>query len=138
MGKMKTIKANISTAKKRLDQTASDLKNLPRDKLLDHFRNEMKKRQIAWTAKGNPITEAELESGLREEWNKGNKIVYLEAGINFTELLAVGIEAINDTSGVYDPPIPKTFKRLVEKIGRNQQCPCGSGKKYKKCCGKDE
>lgn len=23
------------------------------------------------------------------------------------------------------------------KIGRNDQCPCGSGKKYKKCCGKD-
>ncbi|HHX32016.1 MAG TPA: SEC-C domain-containing protein, partial [Bacteroidales bacterium] len=26
-----------------------------------------------------------------------------------------------------------------EKIGRNDPCPCGSGKKYKKCClGKDE
>jgi uncharacterized protein YecA (UPF0149 family) len=23
----------------------------------------------------------------------------------------------------------------VEKIGRNDPCPCGSGKKYKKCCG---
>ena len=22
-----------------------------------------------------------------------------------------------------------------EKIGRNEPCPCGSGKKYKKCCG---
>ncbi len=24
------------------------------------------------------------------------------------------------------------------KIGRNDPCPCGSGKKYKKCCGKDK
>lgn len=24
----------------------------------------------------------------------------------------------------------------VEKTGRNDPCPCGSGKKYKKCCGK--
>lgn len=24
-----------------------------------------------------------------------------------------------------------------KKIGRNEPCPCGSGKKYKKCCGKD-
>ena len=24
-----------------------------------------------------------------------------------------------------------------EKIGRNDPCPCGSGKKYKKCCGRD-
>ncbi len=23
----------------------------------------------------------------------------------------------------------------VDKIGRNEDCPCGSGKKYKKCCG---
>lgn len=26
--------------------------------------------------------------------------------------------------------------RTVTKIGRNKNCPCGSGKKYKKCCGK--
>jgi preprotein translocase subunit SecA len=30
----------------------------------------------------------------------------------------------------------KTFVRQGEKIGRNDPCPCGSGKKYKKCCGK--
>ena len=26
--------------------------------------------------------------------------------------------------------------RSVNKVGRNENCPCGSGKKYKKCCGK--
>ena len=25
--------------------------------------------------------------------------------------------------------------RKAEKVGRNDLCPCGSGKKYKKCCG---
>lgn len=30
---------------------------------------------------------------------------------------------------------PKGAPRTVEKIGRNAPCPCGSGKKYKKCCG---
>lgn len=29
-----------------------------------------------------------------------------------------------------------TTVRNIEKIGRNHPCPCGSGKKYKKCCGK--
>jgi uncharacterized protein len=29
-----------------------------------------------------------------------------------------------------------TFRRLTPKIGRNDPCPCGSGKKYKYCCGK--
>lgn len=28
--------------------------------------------------------------------------------------------------------------RNENKVGRNDACPCGSGKKYKKCCGKDE
>jgi preprotein translocase subunit SecA len=31
---------------------------------------------------------------------------------------------------------PKTVRRQTDKIGRNAPCPCGSGKKYKKCCGK--
>ena len=31
---------------------------------------------------------------------------------------------------------PATIKRKGKKIGRNDPCPCGSGKKYKKCCGR--
>jgi len=27
--------------------------------------------------------------------------------------------------------------RTGAKVGRNQPCPCGSGKKYKQCCGKN-
>ncbi len=34
--------------------------------------------------------------------------------------------------GDTNPPVEQ---RRVEKIGRNDPCPCGSGKKYKKCCG---
>ena len=31
---------------------------------------------------------------------------------------------------------PKTERRQTRKIGPNEKCPCGSGKKYKYCCGK--
>ena len=31
---------------------------------------------------------------------------------------------------------PKPFIRTEDKVSRNDPCPCGSGKKYKKCCGK--
>ncbi len=31
---------------------------------------------------------------------------------------------------------PETFKRTEKKVGRNEACPCGSGKKYKHCHGK--
>ena len=30
----------------------------------------------------------------------------------------------------------ETFRRETPKVGRNDPCPCGSGKKFKKCCGK--
>ena len=32
------------------------------------------------------------------------------------------------------PQKPETFRRESAKIGRNEPCPCGSGKKYKNCC----
>ncbi len=31
---------------------------------------------------------------------------------------------------------PTTVRREGKKVGRNDPCPCGSGKKYKKCCGR--
>ena len=31
-----------------------------------------------------------------------------------------------------------TVRRTSRKIGRNDPCPCGSGKKYKNCCGRNE
>ncbi len=34
-----------------------------------------------------------------------------------------------------DTPKVQTTKRTGSKVGRNDSCPCGSGKKYKKCCG---
>ena len=33
-------------------------------------------------------------------------------------------------------PKPKVNKETNKKVGRNDPCPCGSGKKYKNCCGK--
>lgn len=34
-----------------------------------------------------------------------------------------------------DTPRPEPQRRSEKRIGRNDPCPCGSGKKYKKCCG---
>jgi preprotein translocase subunit SecA len=41
--------------------------------------------------------------------------------------------------GVAEPQAPKIelpIKRELPKVGRNDPCPCGSGKKYKNCCGR--
>jgi len=45
-------------------------------------------------------------------------------------------ELILSTSG--DVDTPATIRRTEEKVGRNDLCPCGSGKKYKHCHGKDK
>jgi preprotein translocase subunit SecA len=39
-------------------------------------------------------------------------------------------------SGAQGPAKPRPVQRKTQKIGRNAPCPCGSGKKYKKCCGR--
>jgi SEC-C motif-containing protein len=31
---------------------------------------------------------------------------------------------------------PAQYRRDAPKVGRNEPCPCGSGRKYKKCCGR--
>ena len=35
-----------------------------------------------------------------------------------------------------DMEIPETVRRSTPKVGRNDPCSCGSGKKYKNCCGR--
>ena len=57
------------------------------------------------------------------------------------EITGAGLEdtAINLVDGKITPKeggINKTVVNTEPKIGRNDPCPCGSGKKYKQCCGK--
>ncbi len=44
------------------------------------------------------------------------------------------IKPMPENAGSHTP----VKKDALQKIGRNDPCPCGSGKKYKKCCGADE
>ncbi len=39
-----------------------------------------------------------------------------------------------ELGGDWEDHAPETIVRHDEKVGRNDPCPCGSGKKYKKCC----
>ena len=41
-----------------------------------------------------------------------------------------------DAGEQQQPAVPQTFTRDQPKVGRNEPCPCGSGKKYKQCHGK--
>ena len=57
------------------------------------------------------------------------------------EITGAGLEdtAINLVDGTVKPKeggLNKTVIKTEPKVGRNDPCPCGSGKKYKNCCGK--
>jgi uncharacterized protein YecA (UPF0149 family) len=47
---------------------------------------------------------------------------------------APSLFARRESQGGVDAAV-KTVKRAAAKVGRNDPCPCGSGRKYKKCCG---
>ena len=50
------------------------------------------------------------------------------------DLIPVWVETLFDWRLAYRPdPVQQPIRTV--KIGRNDPCPCGSGKKYKKCCG---
>lgn len=53
-----------------------------------------------------------------------------EAEKTFEHKSAAAIEGENKAAK------PQTVQRQGPKVGRNDPCPCGSGKKYKQCCGK--
>lgn len=48
------------------------------------------------------------------------------------ELDTLQLAGAGDAAGQAKQPV----KRVAPKVGRNEPCPCGSGKKYKHCCGK--
>jgi len=69
-----------------------------------------------------------------DEQNAANRTQNLEA----THPAAAGIhdEMPKSSEGEDESSSGDTFRREAPKVGRNDPCPCGSGKKYKQCCGK--
>ena len=69
-----------------------------------------------------------------EERSKEIASIFEENGWEYTiELEPDKPEDITDLERLLNPPKPKIAEK---KVGRNDPCPCGSGNKYKKCCGK--
>jgi len=79
--------------------------------------------------------------GLRAVGQEQPLIVYKREGHASFEALLAGIQhdvahSIYHVGIAKEAPKKKEAVMVGKKVGRNDPCPCGSGKKYKHCCGK--
>ena len=134
-----------------------DLKWMDHIDALDQLSNSIRMRSIG---QHDPVVEYKLEgSAMFEEMNENiqNDAVKFIMRAKFTPETHIEAKSqvkdikenhasaasvtpqsaskpIQGTTGNNQPQAP--VKRDSSKVGRNDPCPCGSGKKYKDCCGK--
>ena len=76
----------------------------------------------------------EMYENMLDKIDKDTSIYLMKAeirqNIERKEVVKKQITNDSDTSTAKQPKVNKN------KVGRNDPCPCGSGKKYKQCCGK--
>jgi len=79
------------------------------------------------------IFKAEIMTQDEKEKRKPAQISYEKE-----DSAGMGLESVGPQETADKPKAgKKTPVRVAKKVGRNDPCPCGSGKKYKKCCGKE-
>jgi preprotein translocase subunit SecA len=82
-------------------------------------------------------TEVELPRGRRGRMVESRESVFLDSPPEAAMPVGVpeGMPALAPEAMGGATARPQTFRREGRKVGRNEPCPCGSGKKFKKCCG---
>ncbi len=103
---------------------------------LDHLREGIGLRGYAQT---NPLQAYTIEGfdlfdEMMQKIDKDTSLYLLKAEIRQNleaKEVAQGKKTTNE-----DKSTVKNKPKKVKKVGRNDPCPCGSGKKYKNCCGK--
>jgi len=75
----------------------------------------------------------ETAPGAGPDGDPGGGAAKRPAGVR-TNVPTGSTRALEPENGEYAIDLP--VRRSVPKVGRNEPCPCGSGKKYKNCCGR--
>lgn len=81
----------------------------------------------------NPATNRKMKNQIERELGKNRKFIdsiLEQAAFDFDD----DDDFEEDDDRFFEPQQP--IRREEPKVGRNEPCPCGSGKKHKKCCGK--
>ncbi len=112
------------------------------DKCIEYFLNNDKfsanliKRVASKHKNFMKVINAVLKADLTlDELLQRYKNRYLENKIISSTTVLYRSKAFSNTLGIIEEEENKSKIEVDRKIGRNDLCPCGSGKKYKKCCG---
>ncbi|MFN8249117.1 MAG: preprotein translocase subunit SecA [Ferruginibacter sp.] len=88
-----------------------------------------------------PIEQTNAGQQQRQQIREGReeKTDMSKMNVNKSEIDAAGSDYAANENDYYDPsaPVKQAPVRVEPKIGRNDPCPCGSGKKYKQCHGRE-
>lgn len=126
------IVANVVTDEEQAEELCSDLQLAccfgegPADAL-----NEFLVREIEFESEQQVYEIGELLSDLNNTTR-----MWDNRGYTPNELHELGLAEEAPRMVGMMPPKQETYVREGKKIGRNDKCPCGSGKKYKYCCGR--
>ncbi|MHC8597932.1 preprotein translocase subunit SecA [Arenicellales bacterium IMCC55707] len=77
----------------------------------------------------------DMENRQRQQNESDRKYLHQDAGAPAEGSLTAG-QGVDTGSAKRDVDLSRPFVRDGAKVGRNEPCPCGSGKKYKQCHGK--
>ena len=99
----------------------------------------------------NTLFKIDLSEKVAEKVKEETKVANIQTNENEVESTLTGTTPDNDNPTFAKPTVIKvsadsgsvvgathTGQITSDKVGRNDPCPCGSGKKYKKCCGAEK
>jgi preprotein translocase subunit SecA len=107
--------------------------------LFEDLRDRVREEVVRMLFLLRPASEGEERDILGAKARRAQQDLRLSGGEAASGLSAAGVQAPQparrpERGG--GPGPAKTIIRATPKVGRNDPCPCGSGKKFKKCCGR--
>ncbi|MCD8118774.1 MAG: SEC-C domain-containing protein [Lachnospiraceae bacterium] len=142
------------------DMTLDSIMQMARDGMLREQKKELKNRKLVESGQknGGMTTSGQAPASINQVFGKtgisipGTDGMKISAGVtkNGKEGISAGSVILDGTSVSasgngrgelaeayeFGTSVDTTYRRMQPKVGRNAPCPCGSGKKYKKCCGR--
>ena len=107
------------------------------DPKVEYKREGMRTFETMWSSVANMVTDLIFKMEQLDEGFVGSTWVETEARHDESPAASdIARQQQQAIDGSQTQQKMEPIRNRTEKVGRNQPCPCGSGKKYKQCCGR--